>query len=143
MTYRPLIFFALMMIGLTACKTTDILSYQYESTTMMGKTIYLITADSVVMTFTGRGEPKKETWNVTSSQWTALGEALEEVALKSIGELEAPSDLRSTDASPFAKLTVTTKDGTSYTTKTFDGFTPHETLQPLLDQIKKIVKKSE
>jgi hypothetical protein len=50
--------------------------------------------------------------------------------------------MRATDAAPFARLTLTTKNGKSYTTKTFDGFKPHETLQPLLDEIQKIVKKS-
>ena len=108
---------------------------------MMGKTIYTIDKDSVVMTFKGRSEAKRDARATSSGEWNSLMKALEEVDLKKISSLEAPSSNRSTDASPFGKVFLTTKD-TTFKSKTFDGYHPHSTLQPLLDAIKKITKKN-
>lgn len=135
-------FFTLMFAAslLFSCNETDIVSYEYHSTTMMGKTIVTITQDSVVVSFNGRGEPSHEVRKTQASEWTALAASLEKVDLNKIATLESPTNKRDTDAAPFAKIIVTTKDSV-YTSANFDGKNPHEMLMPLMNEIIKVWEK--
>ena len=124
----------------TACKSGDIISYKYSSTTMMGKSEWTITEDSVIYTFNGRSEPKREARATKATEWSALNKAIENIKLEEIADLKAPTEMRATDAAPFGKVYISTKDST-FKSKAFDGYNSHETLQPLLDEIKKITGK--
>jgi hypothetical protein len=132
-----LIFAATLLIS---CNETDIVSYEYRSTTMMGRTVVIITQDSVVTTFNGRGEPTRTARATQSSEWTALAASLKDVDLSKISTLESPTNKRATDASPYGTIIVTTKDST-YTSASFDGKNPHDMLKPLMEEIVKVWEK--
>lgn len=125
---------------LISCNETDIVSYEYHSTTMMGKTVVVITQDSVVTTFNGRGEPTRSARATQSSEWTALAGSLKNVDLSKISSLESPTNKRATDAAPYGTIIVTTKDST-YTSASFDGKNPHDMLKPLMEEIVKVWEK--
>lgn len=137
---RLIFLFAILSLVLVSCEEGDVQEYRYESTTMMGKTTYTITQDSVVMNFNGRGEPRRTARKTESNEWSSLNKALGELDLAAIKDMEAPSNLRATDAAPFAKLYVKTAKE-EFASKTFDGYKPHESLQPLMDAIKAIIDK--
>jgi hypothetical protein len=122
---------------LISCNETDIVSYEYHSTTMMGKTKVIITQDSVITTFNGRGEPTRSARATQSSEWTSLAASLKDVDLSKISTLESPTNKRATDAAPYGTIFVTTKDST-YTSASFDGKNPHEMLMPLMQEIIKV-----
>jgi heat shock protein HslJ len=126
---------------LISCNETDIVSYEYHSTTMMGKTKVIITQDSVVTSFNGRGEPTRTARATQSSEWTALAASLKEVDLSKISTLESPTNKRATDAAPFGSIIITTKDST-YTSAGFDGKNPHDMLKPLMEEIVKVWEKN-
>ena len=122
---------------LFSCEETDILQFDYQSTTMMGKTVVTVTQDSVVTSFNGRGTPTRTARPTQKSEWLALVNSVKDVDLTKISELESPTNKRATDAAAFGKLTVTTKE-TTYTSSDFDGKNPHEILMPLMNEIVKI-----
>lgn len=125
---------------LISCNETDIVSYEYHSTTMMGKTKVIITQDSVITTFNGRGEPTRTARVTQSSEWTSLAASLKDVDLSKISTLESPTNKRATDAAPYGTIIVTTKDST-YTSASFDGKNPHDMLKPLMEEIVKVWEK--
>src|SRR5687768_16160887 len=139
---KNMLFILMLNVLLVSCGEDDIVKYEYFSTTMMGKTIVTIRPDSVITTFNGRGTPTRTARATDASEWTALYKSLEGVDLDQIGTLEAPSDKRSTDAAPFGKIIVTTKDSV-YISALFDGKNPHEMLMPLMNEIVKVWEKKE
>ena len=130
-------FIALLALFLFACEETDIIQFQYNSTTMMGKTIVIVRQDSVITSFSGRGTPTRNARTTEKSEWMSLVNSIKDVDLSKISTLEAPTNKRSTDAAPFGMLIVTTKDST-YTSASFDGKNPHEMLMPLMNEMAKI-----
>lgn len=134
MKYLFIIFSA---ITLMSCRDLDIQKVSYSSSTMMGRTVISVTADSVVTTFNGRGEPTYNSRATKASEWEGILKSLIEVDLNKIAELEAPSNGRMTDASSHAQFIIDTKDST-YTSAPFDGKNPHEMLMPLMKEISSI-----
>ncbi|MBN4071470.1 hypothetical protein JYT72_03050 [Crocinitomix catalasitica] len=130
----------LIVLGLSACITNEVVTYEYRSTTMMGKTTITINKDSLTIDFMGRGEPFSNSRSTTEGEWEALAKALADIKLEDVPTFEAPSSLRDTDAAPFGTLFLHTKD-TTYKSKTFDGYNSHDALQPLMDVIKKMVER--
>ena len=137
---RFMIFLTIVVLLTVSCKELNFTKVEYRSTTMMGKTSVEITADSVVISFNGRGEPTRSSRSTESSEWMSLGKAMEGVDLNKIATLEAPSNKRATDAAPYGTIFITTKDST-YTSASFDGKNPHEMLMPLMNEIVKIWEK--
>jgi len=122
---------------LFSCEETDIVQFDYQSTTMMGKTIITVRQDSVITSFVGRGNPTRTARATQNSEWLALVNSLKDVDLTKISTLESPTNKRATDAAPFGTLIVTTKE-TVFTSSAFDGKNPHEMLMPLMNEMAKI-----
>lgn len=137
---KKILFFGVCVLTMLSCKELNFTKVEYRSTTMMGKTLVEITQDSVVVSFTGRGEPTRTARKTDSSEWMNLASALEGVDLNKIATLEAPTNKRATDAAPYGTIIISTKDST-YTSASFDGKNPHEMLMPLMNEIVKIWEK--
>lgn len=133
---------AILLLSLTilSCKEMDVVKVEYRSTTMMGKTTVAITQDSVITSFNGRGDSKREARNISQSEWAALVSSLVDIDLNKIATLESPTNKRATDAAPYGTIEITTKDSV-YTSASFDGKNPHEMLMPLMNEIIKIWEK--
>lgn len=128
-------------ISLAACKDLDIQKVEYHTTTMMGKTVLSVTADSVTTSFNGRGKPTHEGRTTKSSEWLEVAESINGIEMEGISDLEAPSNKRETDAAAHAKFVVQI-GGTTYTSGAFDAGHPHEKLMPLMDAISKIIEEN-
>ena len=137
---RTMILITVLTALLVSCEETDVVQYEYISSTMMGRTVVTITQDSVVTTFNGRGEPTRNARKTEASEWSALFKSLAEVDLNKIATLESPTNGRATDRSPYGTLIITTKDS-AYTSASFDGKNPHEMLMPLMNEVVKIWEK--
>jgi len=122
---------------LVSCKTTDILTYNYKSTTMLGTRTVNISQDSVVYTYFGRAESTRTARSTSPQEWIELKASMKNVKLDEIADLKAPSNRRATDASPFGSIQLTTKDST-YNSASFDGYMPNKMLVPLMTVIEKI-----
>ena len=72
---RFMIFLTIVVRLTVSCKELNITKVEYRSTTMMGKTTVEITADSVVVSFNGRGEPTRSSRSTESSEWMSLAKA--------------------------------------------------------------------
>lgn len=115
----------------------EILKVEYQSTTMMGKTVISATPDSVIVSFNGRGEPKRDARATEEGEWDLIMAQLESVDLKTMADLVAPSEKRFTDAAPYAKFMIHTKDSV-YSSCAFDGGNPPAELKTLESTIKKV-----
>lgn len=122
---------------IVSCKTIDIVSYEYKSTTMLGSRALIVTQDSVVSVFSGRSQNKRMARATTPEEWAQLKASVSNVKLEEIADLEAPTNKRSTDAAPFGSVILSTKDST-YKSGSFDGFDSHKVLLPLLGVMQKI-----
>ena len=127
----------LMALTLISCRELEVQKFQYQTVTMMGRTVLSITQDKVVVDFNGRGEPTHYERETKDAEWLALMSSLKEVKLDEVNSLEAPSNKRATDASPFAKMYFTTPDST-YESASFDHKNPHAMLMPLMQVILKV-----
>jgi len=128
------------LLVLVSCKTVEVVKYEYRSTTMLGSRTVTITQDSIVTAYSGRAEATREARATTPEEWTALKEGMSNVDLKAIASLESPTNKRSTDASPYGMVKISTADST-YQSASFDGYDSHEMLAPLMVEIKKIAQK--
>lgn len=129
----PLIAVFLIM----SCKTADIVTYEYKSTTMLGSRILTVTQDSVVSSYRGRTEPTRSARATTSQEWAELKASVVNLKLKNISDLEAPTNKRATDAAPYGSVILTTKDS-SYHSSSFDGYVSHKDLMPLMNVMRVI-----
>lgn len=132
---------AVVFMGVS-CKELDIVQYEYQSTTMMGRTVIAIRQDSVVTTFNGREGYMRKARATEPSEWMNLANSVKDVELSKISALESPTNKRATDAAPYGTIIITTKDSV-YTSASFDGKNPHEMLVPLMNEIVKISEKKE
>ncbi|WP_070137938.1 hypothetical protein [Crocinitomix algicola] len=128
-------------ITLLACKTPEIVQYQYKSSTMLGARTITITKDSVITTYKGRTDETYQARATEAEEWEELQTASKTIELENIADLESPTNRRQTDAAPFGSLVLTTKDST-YKSSTFDGFDGHVSIAPVLATIKKISMKN-
>ena len=126
---------------LFSCKTVEIVEYQYRSSTMLGTRTITVTQDSVVTNYNGRSESTHTARATSAEEWLELKASVKNVKLNDIRTLEAPSNKRSTDASPYGSVMLSTKDST-YQSASFDGYVSHSMLLPLMDAIKKISNKN-
>lgn len=126
-----------MALTLISCKELEVEKFEYQTVTMMGKTILSVTKDKVIVDFNGRGEPTHFERDTKDSEWVALMSGLREVKLDEVNSLKAPSDKRATDAAPFAKMLFSTPDST-YMSASFDHKNPNAMLMPIMDEILKI-----
>jgi hypothetical protein len=120
-----------------ACATQNIVQYEYRSTTMMGERKLIITKDSIVSDYQGRSSANRVVRATTAEEWQAIQTSSEDLNLKKLADLEAPTNNRQTDASPYGVLLISTPDST-YISASFDGYNAHEKLLPLMGQIKKL-----
>lgn len=122
---------------LLSCKELEILRYEYQTTTQMGRTVLAVTQDSVIVTFNGRGKPTYWARAIKDSEWEGMTASMKNVDLSQVSKLEAPSNKRATDAAPYAKFNFVGKDST-ITSSDFDAKNPHEMLVPLMQVFLKI-----
>lgn len=141
MKLKYLIPFIALVIIAVSCKTTEIVQYEYSSTTMLGTRKVTVTKDSVIMSYNGRAESNMNTRATTDEEWTKLKESVEGVKLNDLSKLEAPTNKRQTDASPYAMFKLSTKDST-YISPSFDGYEANEKLLPLMGVVQDIVRTS-
>jgi len=127
----------LTFVSLAACKTPEIIQYEYKSTTMLGSRKVTVTKDSVISVYNGRMDANRQARKTTPEEWEALKNSANNINLEEIRDLPSPTNRRATDAAPFGSLLLTTKDST-YRSASFDGFDSHEMLQPLMDVMKEI-----
>ncbi len=125
---------------IVSCKTTDIVKYEYKSTTMLGSRVLTVTQDSVVSAFSGRSEPTRTARATTPEEWHELTASMSAVKLEAIADLESPTNKRATDAAPYGSVKLSTKDST-YHASAFDGYNSHKTLVPLMAVMQKIAAK--
>jgi hypothetical protein len=130
---------AIATITLMSCQDLDIVKYEYQTSTMMGRTVLSVTQDSVVVTFSGRGEPTYYGRAVKPSEWKAVNASMKKVDLTEVPFLKAPSNARATDRVAYAKFTFI-GEKTSTTSSDFDANKPHDMLMPLMKEIQKIQK---
>ncbi|MFT5822843.1 MAG: hypothetical protein ACI8ZM_004100 [Crocinitomix sp.] len=123
-----------------SCKTTDIIKYEYKSTTMLGSRILTVTQDSVVSSFSGRTTPTRSARATSPEEWTELKASATGLKLETISDLESPTNRRATDASPYGSVKLTTKDST-YHSSSFDGYDSHKALLTLTAVMAKIAGK--
>ena len=131
----------LAAILVISCKTADVTTYQYRSTTMLGTRTITVTKDSVVTKYEGRLDSTYNARATSAEEWNKLKESVKGVKLEQISDLQSPTNKRSTDASPYGSIILTTKDST-YRSASFDGFDSHDMLQPLTDIFKEIAHSS-
>lgn len=124
---------------LLACKTTDVVKYEYRSSTMLGTRTITVTQDSVVTDFNGRIGSNRTARATTPQEWKELEASVKGLNLKEINDLPAPTNKRSTDAAPFGMVKLSTADST-YHSSSFDGFDSHAKLLPLMAIFQKIAK---
>ncbi len=127
--------FALFIIA--SCKTSNVIQYEYKSTTQLGAQTTIVTADSLITQFNGRIGSKREARAITAQEWKAIGSSISEVDLKTLAEMKSPSDKRATDAAPYGSVKLITKDST-YASQSFDGYHSPEALLPLMGMIQKL-----
>ena len=135
------IIFPILLFLFVAC-ASEITKIEYSTTTMMGRTVVAVTSDSVIVTFSGRGEPTRYARATEDLEWKNLLESINEVDLNGISDLQDTSQDRFVDAAPSATFIITTKDST-YTSATFDGNKPNAVLRPLMDEMNKVIKKNQ
>jgi hypothetical protein len=98
-----------------------------------------LTADSLVEVIDGRQDDTKVTKRkLPAGEWDVLIKSIGTVPLTEVQELPSPTSRRAFDGARHSTLTLTTKEGKSYS-HTFDDENPHKKLQPLMDAIKKVV----
>lgn len=135
----------LFMLGavllIMACKTTEVMKYEYKSTTMIGTRTITITKDSVVTRFGGRAGNTHTSRATSPQEWAELKESVSQLKLSEIGTLESPTNRRSTDAAPYGSVLLTTKDS-SYKSASFDGYDAHKDLKPLMTIIQRIAQEN-
>ena len=117
----------LVAVTFFSCKEAEVTKFEYTTVTMMGKTIMTVTPKLVTVDFSGRGEPTHFERETKDAEWIALMTSMKDVDLDKVNGLEAPSNKRATDASPFASFTFTTPDST-YKSAGFDHKNPNEML---------------
>ncbi len=104
-----------------------------------------VNADSVhVLIHDARGEKAPVTFSrkTEREEWVSLMDIAKPIKLKEIDELPSPTMKRASDAAMHGTLTITDKSGRSYT-HGFDDENPHDSLKPLLKQIREISGRKE
>jgi hypothetical protein len=124
-----------------SCKDLEITRYEYQTSTMMGKTVLAVTPDSVIVTFNGRGEPTYYARGIKDAEWNDVNASMKNVDLSKVSSLESPTNGRESDRSPYAKFNFIGKDST-ISSADFDGGKPHDMLQPLMKEFEKIQEKN-
>lgn len=128
---------SVLAITLISCEELEVKQYEYHSTTMMGRTSWVVNQDSTIVSFQGRGEPWRMAAVTPENRWNNLNSAMKGVDLLKVSSLEAPSNKRATDAAPFGKFVFVGKDST-ITSSDFDDGNPHEMLKPLMQVMEQV-----
>lgn len=135
----------LVIAVMTSCavhsqKNSDVIRIEFTSISRGGYSKHFIfTADSVVLsTSEGRGAPLQTTKRVIdTNEWTRLVNSLKEVSLTEIPDLPSPTMKRAHDGARHSALTLITTKG-SEVIHSFDDEDPHQKLQVLMKEIKKL-----
>lgn len=116
-------------------------SITYETFTRGSSTVYKFTPDSLKVISKGLNASEKSE-DLSFHDWTALLLHLQKVKVSKINQLKAPSDARSSDATPHAILSIRRND-TIYKTGSFDhGNAPGE-VKPLIQAILRLAENVE
>lgn len=129
-----------LVFALPACRHSKIVRCDYHSVTMMAHRTVVVTKDSVSLTVERRLDSSSFTAKrMKRAAWRKLVKSAAAVQLDSIRNLKAPSNDRATDAAPFGRIWLYTKDST-YASSTFDGRRPHSMLAPVMQSILNLQK---
>lgn len=94
-----------------------------------------ITPDSVYVQQHGREGNNSSQRAITKDQWEEIRNSLKGVKISKIGNMQAPSQERARDAALHSNLIITTSNGSTYTSSTFDDHAAPKPLQPLMKAV--------
>lgn len=122
-----------MMAG--RCQEPDVTAIEFTTLTRGFKKQVFISNDSVKTIVEGREQNNGVMSRaITPSQWEELLRSVKDVDIRKLPELQSPTSRRAFDGARHSSLTVTARDGSTYT-HNFDDESPHPDLQPLMDLI--------
>jgi len=114
-----------------SCKSKKYISFTYSVVTRGYKLETVVTKDSTFITQSGR-EAKKIAKETSKELWNNLIDETKKIDLKTIANLESPTNKRQFDGAMFAKVIVVTKDSV-YTSSSFDAGHPNQAIEPLVN----------
>ncbi|TWO32143.1 META domain-containing protein [Seonamhaeicola sediminis] len=130
----------LLMIAEKEAFSTDVLSFEYKQHSRNGFQFIKINSKSISVQNKRDGVITKIKCN--DEQWKKLIEVFRTIDIKTIPNLEAPSQKRLFDGAAIAKFTVTV-NGKSYETQSFDHGNPHSEIENLVKEILSIAQNIE
>ena len=131
--------FLILSLIFTSCKslTANIpvatIEIKYEAHTR-GFFLELIAKNKALEHFDHFERLKSTTKILNARQWNELMSLVNEIEQKKISKVEAPSNLRHTDAAAFARLTLIFEKDT-FSSKYFDHKNPPKLIRPIVEKI--------
>jgi hypothetical protein len=96
-----------------------------------------ISNDSVIAVLDGRAGSKVQKRKIAQEEWTDLMDALEDVSVSDLPNLQSPTSRRAFDGAKQSTITLYSSQGQSWS-HTFDDENPNPELIPLMKCISKI-----
>ena len=122
------------------CQSPDVRQIEFSKETRGYQEHIRITPDSLNIyvedAVRGNGS-MKESRRLEAQEWASLVSALEHVKLSELDKLVSPTMKRASDAAMHSTITITTKDGKTFS-HGFDDDDPHKVLQPLVKAVREV-----
>ncbi len=122
----------LALVTTKTCSQEGVSKIEYQATSRGFYYKVVVNANNVTVT------PKRESNSITkkckAKSWKKLETIVNEIKLKEIKNLKAPSEKSHYDGAASAHITIV-KNGNTYISNNFDHGNPPEVLQPLVNQI--------
>jgi hypothetical protein len=133
------IFSALMVIafGVGAQTAKDVKQIEFSTSTRGSYKQVIFTPKEMITSEENRTSSKgeeRQNKKLKSAEWKKLCNALKEVAISGIPELQSPTMKRSFDGARTSTITISTKDGKTWA-HSFDNEEPNAQLQKLMNEI--------
>lgn len=139
---KNLVIILLITISLDTCSQETLQSENivitYEAASRGGYTFVSINSDSLV-TQTSRVPESKSATKTGQKNWNKLMGHLQKLSVENLSSLQPPSDKRLYDGAAHATLTII-KNGTAYTTQSFDHDEPPKEIEALVKAILTMAK---
>ena len=127
---------AIPVFFITGCSSNgseDVEQIHYEMYSRGSSTTINISPEKIEVISTGL-KSDKTSMKLKKEEWDGLVETIKVLDIEKLKDLEAPSDLRASDASPHAVLKLS-KNDTVFETKNFDHGNPPQSIRPLVQAI--------
>lgn len=123
----------------TSQQESVITKVEFTTLTRGQKKEVFISADSVVEVSEGlSNEHAVVKRKIESAQWQALLATVKGANLEEVPNLPSPTTRRAFDGARHSSIKITTADGRDFT-HAFDDENPHQMLQPLMDEIIRLI----